>query len=317
MTINGHTNIISVADLVKTGLGDFRMKKIILIILAISVMIFAGCATSSTEREEPEVQEKAASVEEKAAPEKTAVTRIVNIPYLLKDTDYFSDGYIESYRVYSYNDDMSLAREDLFDSFDELIESRVCEKINDDSVKESLFNTRGQLQSWQKIVSGVDGQVLRVESYNAEDVIQTVSEYEYDDYGNKTVWKVLNEGGVVLSETRYIYEGGLNTIIEIYDSSMKLYEYFENTYADGLLIKNSHFGENQKLMDAVEYEYDGSILTGEKYLRANGSTSRMVKYTNDEQGSPVKTEFFNGNGDLKDWNEKEFEYVSEEITVWE
>ena len=242
---------------------------------------------------------------------------MIKIPYILKETDYFNDGYIESYKVYAYNEDMSPAREDLFDSFDEIIESVVYEKTSESSVKETRFNARGQLQSWKQVVSGDDGRVVKIEAYNAEDLLQTVSEYEYDNAGNKILWRVSDGEGIVLSETRYVYSNGMNTVIEIYDSSLKMREYFKNEYENGLLIRNTHYGENDEALATVEYLYDGKNLVAEKYLRANGSTSRTVEYTNDDEGSAVKIENFNGNGDLKDWSENEYEYVSEEITVWE
>ena len=292
------------------------MKKLLFILLALSVLIISGCVTSPAESEEPSegiVSEETSDQQQ----EKTAVKRMIKIPYILKETDYFSDGYIESYKVYAYNEDMSPAREDLFDSFDEIIESVVYEKTSESSVKETRFNARGQLQSWKQVVSGDDGRVVKIEAYNAEDLLQTVSEYEYNDAGNKILWRVSDGEGIVLSETRYVYSNGMNTVIEIYDSSLKMREYFKNEYENGLLIRNTHYGENDEVLAIVEYLYSGNNLVAEKYLRANGSTSRTVEYTNDDEGSAVKIENFNGNGDLKDWSENEYEYVSEEITVWE
>ncbi|HAK46524.1 MAG TPA: hypothetical protein DCO79_11480 [Spirochaeta sp.] len=300
------------------------MKNVFTAFLIISVLIISSCVTPTTEADSDSRNlsnvEKAETAEtaEKAETEnkgKTAVTEVVSIPYLLKDTNYFSDGYIESYKVYSYNDDMSIAREDLFDSFDELIESTVYEPMSDGALRRSLFDARGTLQSWRKLVTA-DGLSVRIESYNSEDELQTVSENTYDAEGNLTVWKILNGSGVVLSETRYIYESGENTKIEIYDTSMMLREYFINEFEDGLIVKNSHYDENDKIKTVVEYAYEDGVLVSGKYLRANGSTSRTMTYSNDEKGSPLKTETFDGNGKLKDWNEKEYEYVSKEITVW-
>lgn len=292
------------------------MKKIFTAFLSISVLIIAGCATSQTGNAETDRNIMETNAAEEKDGEKAAVTKIVELPYIVRETSFFSDGYIDGYKVYTYNDDMSLAREDLFDSFDEIIESIVFEELSDGTVKKSLFDAGGSLQSWKMITSSPEGLVTKIESYNSEDKLQTISEYTYDSQGNKTLWTVYDGDKVVLSETEYIYEAGMNIRIDLYDAGLKLREYFVNEYSGGLLIKNTHFDENDKIKAVIEYAYTGSELTKKSYLRANGSISRTVKYTNDDKGSPVKLEYFDGNGKLKDWNEKEYEYISKEITTW-
>ena len=130
------------------------MKKIITALAIVSVLIVSSCATSTGGAEKALSGESV--VEEKGAEEKSPVTEIIDIPYLIKETNFFSDGYVESYRVFTFNDDMSPAREDLFDSFDEIIESVVYEWISATEVKRSLYNARGELQSWKKSVSNSD-----------------------------------------------------------------------------------------------------------------------------------------------------------------
>ena len=60
------------------------------------------------------------------------------------------------------------------------------------------------------------GSLKRLESYSLADKLQTSSEYDYDENGNKINWTVEDGEGIVLSVTKYIYESGLNTGIEIY-----------------------------------------------------------------------------------------------------
>ncbi len=295
------------------------MKKLLIALFTVSLLIAAGCATSSTVSEDVTVEggitDENSTKIEKTEPEKTEVTEIVNVPYLVKDTSYFSDGYVNSYTVYTFNEDMTPAREDLFDSFDEIIESVVYEKLSGTEVKRSAYNSRGELQSWKKLVTDGSGMLVRSEVYNADDVLQTSSEYSYDAEGNKLSWKVYDNDNVVLTETRYVYKNGNNVKIEIYDTAMKLKEYFENSYEGGLLVRSSHMDENGKTLSAVEYSYVDGVLVTESHLRANGSKSGTLQYSNDTSGSPVKIEFYDGNGKLKDWNERDYEYVSEEVTV--
>ena len=153
--------------------------------------------------------------------------------------------------------------------------------------------------------------------FSNADVLQTSSEYSYDTAGKKTVWKVVDDMDIVLSETEYIYENGLNTRININNAAGKLREYFILEYQKGLPVSKKHYGSDDRLLDAYIYEYADGVLVKEKETRANGSVAAVISYTNDEKGNPVKTEIFDGNGKLKEWSETVYEYVSKEIKVWE
>ncbi len=280
------------------------MKKMTIAIITAVLLLFAACTS---------IPEKGDSV---SSGKKEAAIEMQDVAYKLKETSFFSDGYIESYKVYTYNEDMTVAREDLFDSFDEITESAVYEGAAEYEVKRSLFNKRGELQSWKKILKDAEGLISRVEMYNREDQLQTASEYIYDNQNRKVEWTVYDKDNISLSTTKYLYDNSLNTRIDIYDQAGKLVEYFELEYSGEKLVKKSHYNSAGKLKDAVVYELDGEFVIAEKHLRANGSTSLLIKILNDENGSPVKAEYYDGNGKLKDWIETEYEYVSESVKVW-
>ncbi len=297
------------------------MRNIITALIVTGMLVFTGCVTTSeADLEKKKVEEPKAAdhtvKEEAKIEEKVQIRKLVNTPYVVKETEYYNDGYIENYKVFTFNDDMNPAREDMFDSFDEIIESVVYEKISDNVTKRSLFNARGEIQSWKILTCNSAGFVEKSESFNSEGQLQSLSKYSYDEHGNKLNWSVADSDGVVLSDTKYIYKDGLNIRIEIYDAGANLVEYFGIDYSGNMPVRKNHY-QNEKLVDAVEYVYNDGNLAVEKALRANGSVSRTVKYVNDEYGSPVKAEYFDGNGDLKDWTETEYEYISEEIIVWE
>jgi len=291
-----------------------RQFKIALFIAA--VLSIAGCATVDKTADAPG-KENTASAVQKDAIEKVQVKQTVYIPNVVKEVNFYNDGYIESYISYTYDEDMTLIREDLFDSFDQILESAVYEKAAGNEVNRLLYNSRGTLQSSLETISTSSGLPEIVSSFDAEGGLQTSSEFEYDVDGNKIKWTVADGAGVVLSETVYIYEDGFPVKIEIYDAGRKMQEYFTLEYSDGLLSSKNHVDADGKMKSGTEYGYEGGVLISEKYLRPNGSTYRTVKLTNDEHGNPVKEEHFDGNGDLKDWLEREYEYSTEEILVWE
>ncbi len=287
------------------------MKKFAIITAVIAAVFFSGCATTesgSTEEQDEKTVEKAAEVE------KETVYETVYIPHPVKETSYYSDGYIESYKNFTYDADMNLLKEELHDSFDEIIESLEFTVAGGKTNMKTVYDNRGGIQSKRAFSYNAAGFLSREEIMNPEGALQNVSEYEYDSQGNKTRWMILSADGVMLSDTVYKYENGLNTRIEIYNGA-KIQEYFVLDYEDGNLIRKSHFEDDGKLADSVEYEYVNGMRSAENYLRANGSLSRKVLIVNDDKGNPVKKEFFDGSGKLRDFVEYEYKYTTEQRAV--
>ncbi|MBI9108239.1 MAG: hypothetical protein JEZ04_15925 [Spirochaetales bacterium] len=288
------------------------MKQIIISLFAAAVLLTAGCTTVSDTQDADGKNKGNSAVEGKVQEKKT-----VYVANVVRETSFFNDGYIKSYTSYSYDEDMNIVREDMFDSFDQILESAVYEYSESGIESRLLYNNRGALQSSKKTIRTAEGQPLSESSYDAEGTLQTVSSYEYDVDGKKIRWTVADGVGIILSETLYLYDGGLPVSIELNDAGGKMQELFSLEYKAGLLVRKNHLDADGKIISGIQYEYDGRNLISEKYLRPNGSTHRTVLFTNDERGNPVKEEFFDGNGDLKDWIERKYEYTTEEILVWE
>ncbi len=287
------------------------MKKFAIITAVIAAVFFSGCAT--TESDTSGVQEEK-MVEKASEVEKETVYETVYIPHAVKETSYYSDGYIESYKNFTYDSDMNLLKEELYDSFDEIIESLEFTVAGGKTNMKTVYDNRGSIQSKRAFSYNGAGLLSREEIMNPEGALQNVSEYEYDAQGNKIRWMILSADGVMLSDTVYKYEDGLNTRIEIFDGA-KIQEYFVLDYENGNLIRKSHYEDDGKLVDSVEYEYVNGMLSAENYLRANGSVSRKVLIVNDDKGNPVKKEFFDGSGELRDFVEYEYKYTTEQRAV--
>lgn len=291
------------------------MRQFVIAFILAAVLLVSGCQTV------PESGEgKAGGAEtpaEKTGPEKVQVKKTIYVPNVIRETSFYSDGFVESYKTFTYDEQMNVVREDFFDSFDQIIESVVYEGAGSAAVNRMMYNSRGVLQASRTIENNEAGEPVSVSSLDAEGNLQTVSSYEYDADGNKLKWTIADEAGVVLSETVYIYEEGLLVRIDLFDEGGNKQEYFSLEYDGEKLTRREHFSEDGELKSAVEYDYEGSAPVVERHLRANGSVFRTVKFENDERGNPVKEEYFDGNGTLKDWLEREYEYTAEEILVWE
>ena len=64
---------------------------------------------------------------EKTGPEKVQVKKTIYVPNVIRETSFYSDGFVESYKTFTYDEQMNVVREDFFDSFDQIIESVVYE----------------------------------------------------------------------------------------------------------------------------------------------------------------------------------------------
>jgi hypothetical protein len=207
---------------------------------------------------------------------------------------------------------MSPLKEVLFDSFDEIIEIAVYEKISANMTKRSLFNKRNELKTWEISSTNAAGLVENLKVYGPKGELQTDCNFTYTDKGEKLSWKIADSSKIVLSETRYILENGLRTKIELYDSASNLVEYFSNDYKDGLLVLKKHY-DGATLKDSVEYIYKGDNLGEERYLKSDGSVLRTVRYEYDGRGTPVKIEYFDRSGKLMTWTYIEYKYVPVDI----
>jgi hypothetical protein len=292
------------------------MRQYIIALFAAVILLSTSCITVSENADKAAGSGTSPAVQENVN-EKVQVKKTIYIPNVVRETSFFNDGYVEGYTTYTYDEEMVLVREDLFDSFDQILESAVYESGAEGVVTRMLYNNRGVLQSSKIIVNTSFGKPETVSVIDSEGGVQTTSSYEYDADGNKVKWMVADNGGVTLSETLYQYENNLLMKIEIYNAGGKLQESFNNEYADGKLDRTNNNDADGNLKYGTEYGYDGDNLVSEKYLRSNGSTYRTVIFSNDDKGNPVKEEFFDGNGDLKDSLVREYEYSTEEILIWE
>lgn len=281
------------------------------ILLALgSLFLFAGCVTDSGPVSGPEPLP-----EEVVREEKEPVKVVEQVPYLLKETSYFKDGFVDKYRVFLYSDENRLMKEELYDSFDEVLEFVSYEYDGEGRIRRVLFTSQGRVRSIRSYLYDEAGNPVEVAAYSAQEELQNVSRYQYDEAGRKIVWQVLDSSRIVLSETRYLWDGEVNTRIEIYGADGTLEDYFEKEHdSQGRLVSEVQYSAAGKPEKRVEYIYDESGLVLEKHYRGSGGLYRQISYLNDENGSSVKEIYLDSAGNEQDYIEREYRY--EETVRW-
>ncbi len=286
------------------------MQKHFFTALMIGVVFFylGSCASEQARR----VVEPAPELEPVVEAEKEAPTKKVveEVQLIAKELSYYWDGVLASYRVYKYADEGTQRLEEVLYNSDDEVQERIVYKYEEGNRRGmQTFDESGKLQSYHTY--RYDSRNLLVEDsfFDAEDELQTRQEYKYDEGGRKTRWEVYNGDLVLLSNTLYTYEDGLNTLIENYSPSGEVLDFFTIEYNSmGDPIKRTWYSDEDQVKESKGYTYEDGVLTEETIFRGNGSVLREIRYSNNSSGSPVEKLILDGGGDIQE--QITFEYIN-------
>lgn len=131
------------------------------------------------------------------------------------------------------------------------------------------------------------GQVIRAESYD-DDLLISITEYTYDDNGEKTFIKSTHpEDGIVITMERIFDDhGNLITYIQNTGYYVGRYEYAYNQ-------KNQRIGEeyyrDDVQLDYTEFTWEGNVGTGTNY-KADGTPMGKLLMEYDDYGNLLRLE---------------------------
>lgn len=250
------------------------MKKVIFCFTIISLFLLAGCV--SVEEQQTEDWQSVA-VEGINTEENTFLENV----YLKSEICFFRDGFIKSYKTFTYDDDMKLIYNDFFDSFDKIQKSIVYGHVLEGKSRVLTYNSRGELVSWEKnIFNPKTKKIIRKESYDSNNELLNI--YEYD------------------------YMKGQSTWIELKDAFDIMQEYTEFVYQDDKLIEEVVFNANKEVLKRTEYFYFDNNLSEKRILNSNGELLEKIKYYYGKDGLLEKKEVFAKDESLKNWFEYEY-----------
>ena len=292
----------SVADVICAGKG---------IILALSVTIFMFSCTSGSNQIIKEQVKTEPAKPEKVEPEES-VKRTIAL--LIKKTTLYGDGEIDVYAIYNYseNSDQLMARE-LYSSQDELIERVSFSYENNLLTRKAVFNAGGEQKSYRLYTYNNLGLLESDTLYDKNEKIQTISKYEYYTTGERKKWSIYNGSEALLGYSIYTYKNEKLIRTDIFSPQGNLELYSTVEYNQNLQkIEVKFLAPSGELEKYSQYNYENDLLILESYFNSENKLQRQVKYGYDNQGSIIRIEHIDGNGQLKETIEQEYLYKEQE-----
>jgi YD repeat-containing protein len=235
-------------------------------------------------------------------------TLVENVMLLSKESSYFSEGHLDSYTCFFYEDGgVRLIREELFTAGDMLFEKTLYEYEGNLLISKKDYDSEGALK-YSRVFS-YDGELLLKSTLiDRTGKVQNSSRYEYDDKGNKVRWNVYNGSDVMLAYTTYEYTDGKNVKINIYSPSDTLegYSILDYNQMDEK-VKESFFLNNGTLEKYTIFSYKEGLPVSERYFGADDRCVREVQYEYDEMGTLIGLKHLDSQGRVKEIKEMEYD----------
>jgi YD repeat-containing protein len=242
------------------------------------------------------------------------VERTIYLPSEVKI--FFADGTLDRRTVTEYEEDSTrILSESVYDTLDSMVEQTVYEYTGN-SVVVSTTDADGSLLRYMEMELDEDNRLIEERFFDDKQNIQNSSKYSYDEQGNLVSWIVLNETGLEISLTKYVYENGKRVRIENYSPGQKLEEYFILAY-DGDQLKVEEFYFEDELESKTEYFYEnGQEPSKVVYFNASNAIRRQELFSY-ENGVPVRIEVQGRTGDVRSISE--IAYVTRTVieTIYE
>ncbi len=277
------------------------MRKMIYLLSAL-ILITAGCTSTP-----PAVEESSAEEKEVKTVEKTVETKIIDVFLVTSEILSSSDGSIDGYKEYKYDQDGKLLEKIEYDS-----EKKKLNRMENNyngilSVKTSWFRGENDESGAyiEREFSG-DNPVKEI-SFDIKGVIQSISNYEYDNDGNLLKWTVSSSSNVPMMITEYKYSNGFKTSASFLTPLGVSEGFIEYLWDNGKLKTEKTLNSKNEIERSIEFEYENGNLVKEIHYKKT-RIDHTVEYELDENGSPLNKKYYYSSGNLKSiWM---YEYIS-------
>ena len=155
----------------------------------------------------------------------------------------------------------------------------------------------GYMLSWRD----ENGKTIRMENYTKNGWFDTTVN-EYDQDGNLTVMRDLDENDQELSRVQYYYENGERVAEEWYEDNVLDRKYYyegdkkvgQEVYENNVISKKMEYDYDEKLIYLEQYDENGQLTGSEELVEVDGTEAWLICDAYDEiQAIRVVT---NGNG---------------------
>jgi len=282
-----------------------------LLLLFVATVIM-GCATTGDPQWEmavPEVAEEPVQQE--------PVTIEVEVPRMTRETRYFRDGTVDTYKVLTYQEGTNrLLKEVEFDSFDEVKKTIQYHYPREDLVRRETLDNTGTLLSYDLLRLNREGLLLSEESFTSDDAARVSTHYRYNSRGERLELEVKDGAGTLLSRIAYSApENGVSESVLYGADGQVRNRFLRETDSQGLLLREATLSRDGRLEREVVFVYEDGRLVREEHLNNAGGLSRRYLYENDEKGSPLRIIMENSRGAVLETYERSYYYTVETIVL--
>ncbi len=277
------------------------MRKLIFI-FSVFLLFLISCTTSDNT-----VTETPAEVEVETEKGEAIKTVIIDVFLVSKEISNTSTGIVDGYIEYKYNQDGELIEKKELD-FEKKQLTRVENTYNNGIPERTQWFSGETDKPGNYILREFSGlNPVKETSYDIKDIPQSISLYEYDNYGNVTRWTVSSGDNVPMIVTEYVYKDGFKESATFLTPLGEKEGSIEYTWVDGRLKTEKTLDSKGKLKTSVEYDYENGNLIKETYFK-NTRKDHTIDYELDDNGSVLTKKHFYKSGNLKAfWT---FEYIS-------
>lgn len=276
------------------------------IVIAVSIAVFIfGCASSNDRITTGQEEAADAKPEKIKEPEKSLLQKIA---ILTKETTFYADGDIDVYTIYSYSEDDSLLlSEKLYTGTDEFLEEISFSYGNGCLARKTNLNPEGKVKSYHTYTHN-NMRLLESDTlFDKKNEVQTISKYEYDSAGNRKKWDIFNCAEALLGYSVYSFNNSKLIRTDIFSPQGNLEQYSTVEYNQNFQkMKVLFFNPSGELERYNQYSYKKDLLISESYFNSENKLLRQVKYEYDSEGSIIKIEHIDGGGKLKEIIKREY-----------
>ena len=277
------------------------MKNNIWLISAL-LLIMSSCASTPPATNETQAEEKVETVKEEILK-----TVIIDVYLVLNEISSSSDGIIDGYIEYKYDQEGNLLEKKELDSEKKQLNRMENFYSGSLAVKTQWFSGEEDKPGIyiEREFSGINPVIEK--SIDLKGISQSISEYEYDNDQNVVKWIISSGDNVPMIVTEYTYEKGLKKTVQFLTPLGEPEGSIEYTWNDGKIESEKTFDSDGELERSIEYEYINGNLLREIHYKKN-RIDHSIEYELDVNGNVAVKKYFYKSGNLKTlWS---YEYIS-------
>lgn len=278
------------------------MKKI-LWLLSVLILSLTSCVSTAPET----MDEKSVELKESSPVKAVIKTEIIDVYLPSAVSLSASDGVVDGYILYEYDERGNLLSKEELTSEKKLISRMENEVAMDHIVRTQWFRGKDKEPGISVVREYEGDNLVKETSYDTSDVAQSISTYEHDSKGNPVKWLVSSGDNVPMMVTEYEYRGEKRSKATFLTPLGEMEGYIVYSWLNGKIESENTYNIDGDLEKSIMYEYaDGNLVKETHHNKT--IVSHTIGYVRDAKGNITTKKHFYRSGNLKaQWD---YSYIS-------